>query len=206
MLGWEGTGELRWGAVLIAGACLCWAIDNCVTAALDELAAAHITLAKGMIAGGANLAIGIGLDGVPPVGATFAALGIGAFGYGISITVWVAGARELGAARGQLVFAAAPFVGAAVAWTVLDEPMSSAQLVSVLIALGGVALVAGSSHLHEHTHAAVEHHHEHIHDDGHHQHAHGDCPRRHQHTHRHLALAHAHSHVPDIHHRHDHYS
>lgn len=43
---------------MIAGACLCWAVDNCVTANLDELAPSHITFVKGVIAGGANLALG----------------------------------------------------------------------------------------------------------------------------------------------------
>jgi drug/metabolite transporter (DMT)-like permease len=204
VLGWDGTADVRWGAVLIAGACLCWAIDNCVTAALDELAPALITLAKGTIAGSANLAIGVALHGPPPLGPAIAALGIGAFGYGISITLWVAGARELGAARGQLVFATAPFVGAVVAWTVLDDAVSAAQLVSVLIALGGVALVIDSSHVHEHRHAAVEHDHEHTHDDGHHGHSHDELEGRHRHVHQHMAFAHAHPHVPDIHHRHDH--
>jgi drug/metabolite transporter (DMT)-like permease len=58
VLGWSGDADLRWGAVLIAAACLCWGIDNCVTANLDELAPAHITFVKGVVAGGANLAIG----------------------------------------------------------------------------------------------------------------------------------------------------
>jgi hypothetical protein len=39
------------------------------------------------------------------LGAALVALVIGGFGYGVSITLWVAGARDLGAARGQLVFA-----------------------------------------------------------------------------------------------------
>lgn len=205
LLGWDGSPDVRWGAVLIAAGCLCWAVDNCVTAALDELAPAHITLAKGIIAGSVNFAIGIALTGMPPAGAALAALGIGAFGYGISITLWVAGARELGAARGQLVFTTAPFVGAIVAWTALSEAVTAVQLVSVIVALGGVALVLDSSHLHEHDHAAFEHDHEHTHDDGHHEHTHdATISGRHQHFHRHRTLVHAHDHVPDIHHRHAH--
>jgi len=48
----------------------------------------------------------------------------GLVGYGVSITLWVAGARDLGAARGQLVFATAPFVGAIVAWTVFSDQIT----------------------------------------------------------------------------------
>ena len=52
ILSWSGSGGIQWGAVLIAAACVSWAIDNCVTANLDELAPSHITFAKGIVAGG----------------------------------------------------------------------------------------------------------------------------------------------------------
>ena len=212
LLGWSGDADLRWGALLIAGACLCWGIDNCITATLDELAPSHITLAKGVVAGGANLTIGLIVEGGAPVGPMLLALVVGGFGYGLSITLWVAGARDLGAARGQLVFATAPFVGAVVAWTVFTEPVMAREVVSLLIAAAGVAFVLRSTHEHEHSHAALEHDHEHVHDDGHHDHSHdqllgvggADELRRHQHPHRHEPLQHSHPHVPDLHHRHDH--
>ena len=205
VLAWSGSAELRWGALLIAGACLCWAIDNSVTAALDDLAPAHITLAKGVVAGGANLVIGLLVEGVPAATPACWALLVGAFGYGVSITLWVAGARDLGAARAQLVFATAPFVGAVVAWTFLAEPVTGREVVSVVIAAVGVSFVLGSGHLHPHRHDPVEHDHEHAHDDGHHDHVHPDDDAgRHHHPHAHRPLVHQHPHVPDIHHRHDH--
>jgi len=206
-LAWSGDAELRWGAVLIAAACLCWAIDNSVTAALDDLAPSHITLAKGVAAGGANLAIGLVLDGRPPASAALAALVVGALGYGLSITLWVAGARDLGAARAQLVFATAPFVGAVVAWTVLDDAASWRQLIAMAVAAIGVSFVIGSDHFHQHPHHPVVHDHEHVHDDGHHEHHHstdGPDEIRHHHVHAHQAVVHHHPHVPDLHHRHDH--
>lgn len=197
--------DVRLGALLIAGACVCWAIDNCVTAALDEFAPAHITLAKGVVAGGVNLAIGLAAGGVPALADVAALLVIGAFGYGVSITLWVAGARELGAARAQLVFATAPFVGAVVAWTVLGDDVSSRAVVALVVAAGGVLLVLRSGHAHEHTHAAITHDHEHDHGDGHHDHAHSDgFGGRHAHEHAHVVLTHVHTHVPDVHHRHVH--
>ncbi len=206
LLGWSGSSELRWGAVLIAAACLCWAIDNSVTAALDDLAPAVITFAKGVIAGGANLVIGVLADGgLPPMRAVVAAMIIGALGYGLSITLWIAGARDLGAARGQLIFATAPFVGAIVAWIVLGEQATPRQVVSLLIAAVGVAFVRRSEHEHVHAHAEVDHDHEHRHDDGHHGHEHQpEVVGRHSHAHHHDALVHHHPHVPDLHHRHGH--
>jgi len=207
VLGWSKDTELRWGVLLIAGACFCWAVDNCVTANLDELAPSHITFVKGVIAGGANLAIGLALGGAVAGWSIIGALVVGGFGYGMSITLWVAGARDLGAARGQLVFATAPFVGAIVAWTVFAEPVTTREVVSLVIAAIGVSFVLHSAHQHEHRHVPVEHDHEHVHDDGHHHHDHsvGELAR-HQHPHRHDQLVHVHPHVPDLHHRHEHIS
>ena len=207
VLGWSGDADLRWGVLLIAGACLCWGVDNCVTANLDELAPAHITFVKGVIAGGANLSIGLALGGSADAAAVIGALIVGAFGYGVSITLWVAGARDLGAARGQLVFATAPFIGALVAWTVFANDVTAREVVSLGIAAIGVSFVLRSEHLHDHRHAAVEHDHEHRHDDGHHDHRHADASivsARHQHRHTHELVVHAHPHVPDLHHRHAH--
>lgn len=211
----SGGSPFQAGALLIAAACACWAVDNCVTARLDELLPEQVTLAKGLIAGGTSLAVGLVAGPVPSLGATVAALAVGAVGYGASITLWVAGARDLGAARAQLVFATAPFLGAVVAWSVFGDPRTATQALAVGLAAAGVALVSRSDHVHEHRHEATVHDHEHIHDDGHHDHAHADGHdgharrptqrgRRHRHPHRHGELVHAHAHVPDLHHRHDH--
>ena len=199
------TPDFRIGALLISAACVCWAIDNGVTADLDELAPAHITLAKGLVAGGANTFIGLGVSPMPPLPSIGAALLIGVFGYGISITMWVAGARDLGAARAQVIFATAPFLGAIVAWTLFGDAVTVPAIVALVVAAIGVGLVTRSDHGHLHTHPAVEHDHEHTHDDGHHDHEHADGFRgRHQHGHIHAAREHTHAHVPDLHHRHDH--
>jgi drug/metabolite transporter (DMT)-like permease len=203
----SGSAELRWGALLLAGACLCWAVDNCVTANLDELAPAHITFVKGLVAGGVNLTIGLVLGGAAPGWSIVAALVVGAFGYGVSITLWVAGARDLGAARGQLVFATAPFVGAIVAWTVFGDAVMGRQVLALVIAAIGVSFVLRSDHEHVHRHDSIEHDHEHLHGDGHHEHVHELATSgrvRHQHAHRHEPIVHAHPHMPDVHHRHEH--
>lgn len=207
VLGWSGDPQFRWGAVLIAGACLCWAFDNSITAALDRIAPAHITLAKGLIAGPVNLVIGILASDPPEWRAVVWALVVGSFGYGASITLWVTGARDLGAARGQLVFATAPFVGAVVAWGVLLDPITGRELVAFAVGVAGVSFVMRSGHEHAHVHEALTHDHEHDHDE-HHQHHHdgeGSAPQRHSHPHTHEPLVHAHPHVPDLHHRHTHH-
>jgi len=203
-LGWSEAPSLRVGVLFILAACLCWGIDNCVTADLGRVAPHEITAAKGLVAGATNLGLGVLLAGsFPAFGAVVAALILGAFGYGASITLWVTGARRLGAARAQLVFSAAPFVGALTAWVLLDEAATTTQAVALVVAACGALLVVGSDHEHPHEHAPAEHEHEHEHDD-HHRHGHETHVARHAHPHQHEPLVHAHPHVPDLHHRHEH--
>jgi drug/metabolite transporter (DMT)-like permease len=210
VLVWQPGAELSAGALLIAAACVCWGVDNCVTAGIDQVSPEHVVLVKGIVAGTVNLGLGVVVAGGPgPAGISVlpvaAALAVGALGYGVSITQWVKGARDLGAARGQIIFASAPFLGAAVAWLALAEPVTGRQLVAVVLALAGVALSLETAHGHEHRHQRVAHDHEHVHDDDHHDHAHDDgFEGRHVHAHDHRELVHAHPHVPDLHHRHGH--
>ena len=207
LLVWDPGASVNVSALLIVGACACWGVDNSVTSRIDQVSPQHVTFLKGLVAGSVNLALGLAITGAGDVRgwSVFAALAIGAFGYGMSITLWVRGAQQLGAARGQVIFATAPFIGAVLAWVVLGDAIDAVQVVSMLIAAAGVALSLRSDHLHEHHHHAMEHTHEHEHDDGHHDHAHEDgFVGRHSHMHRHRELVHAHPHVPDLHHRHDH--
>ena len=210
ILVWQPGAEISMGALLIAAACLAWGVDNGVTAQIDQLAPEHVVFLKGVVAGGANLALGatFASGGVSAdSGQLMTALLIGAIGYGVSIVLWVKGARDLGAARGQLIFATAPFIGAVIAWSVLDEPVTGVQLLAVGLAAVGVAIAMESSHAHDHVHGETEHEHEHRHDDGHHDHEHAGIRSgaRHTHRHRHVAMAHhSHPHVPDLHHRHEH--
>lgn len=208
VVAWSGAPELRVGALLIVGACLCWGLDNCVTAALDDIAPEQITLTKGAVAGTTNVLIGVASGAGAPGGWTVgSALVVGALGYGVSITLWVRGAREIGAARGQLVFATAPFVGVLVAWGALGDPIRGGEAAAVVLAAAGVLGVMRSGHEHRHRHHELDHDHDHTHDDHHdHDQADGDLSAagRHSHRHRHHELVHAHPHVPDLHHRHDH--
>ena len=102
------------------------------------------------------------------------ALVVGALGYGASITLWVRGAQQLGAARGQVIFATAPFIGAVLSWVVLSDSIEAVQVIAMGIAAVGVGLSLRSDHLHQHHHHVTVHTHEHDHDDGHHDHAHAD--------------------------------
>jgi drug/metabolite transporter (DMT)-like permease len=207
MLVWEpGVGVSAHGLFIVA-ACACWGLDNSVTSRIDQVSPQHVTFLKGAVAGSVNLALGMAITGAGRVGVSgvLGALAIGALGYGASITLWVRGAQQLGAARGQVIFAAAPFLGAAVAWVVLSEAVRGTQLVAMLLAAIGVGWSLRSAHEHTHRHQVLSHTHVHEHDDRHHDHEHVDgFTGRHAHPHEHRAVVHAHPHVPDLHHRHEH--
>jgi drug/metabolite transporter (DMT)-like permease len=207
LLVWQPGVGFELGGLLVIGACVAWGVDNSATAHIDQLAPEQITFAKGAVAGTANLLLGLllfGAGGITPARVA-AALAVGAVGYGLSITLWVKGARDLGAARGQVIFAFAPFVGAVISWTLLAEPASTVQIVALAIASAGVALSLQTTHSHRHRHQALEHEHEHSHDDAHHDHPHTPpVTGRHTHRHTHERLDHEHPHYPDIHHGHSH--
>ncbi len=207
LLVWQPGASVSLGALLIVGACACWGLDNSVTSRIDQISPQHVVFLKGAVAGSVNLALGLVITGAGNVDgwSVAGALIVGALGYGASITLWVRGAQQLGAARGQLIFATAPFLGAVLSWVVLSDSIETIQLIAMAIAAVGVAVSLRSDHLHEHEHSVMVHTHEHTHDDGHHEHTHpGNPDVRHSHTHEHRELVHAHTHVPDLHHRHDH--
>ena len=207
LLSWEGRASLEWSAALIVAACVCWGIDNNLTRKLSSADPVQIAMLKGLVAGSFNLTLALARGAVMPDPGTILAAGIvGLFGYGVSIALFVLGLRHLGTARTGAYFSLAPFIGALLALTLLDEPLTF-RLVAAGGLMGiGLWLHLTERHSHSHTHEALAHEHKHAHDE-HHQHQHGpDDPagEPHSHFHRHRPLVHRHPHYPDLHHRHDH--
>jgi drug/metabolite transporter (DMT)-like permease len=207
LLSWQGAAGFRWGALLIAGACLCWAIDNNLSRKLSAADPVEIAMLKGLIAGTANLALALADGASFPAAATIAAAAIvGFLGYGVSLALFVLALRHLGVARTGAYFSTAPFVGAALALPLLGESPSLRLALAGGLMGFGVFLHLSERHEHPHHHDALEHEHRHRHDE-HHQHAHdaGAPPGEpHSHRHRHEPLTHRHAHFPDLHHRHGH--
>ncbi len=194
-------------AGLVVLACVCWGLDNNLTAVIDGYTPAQTTVAKGLVAGAVNLGLGLALeDGAPGLAAAAAAMGVGALAYGASIVLYIRGAQQLGATRSQMVFATAPFLGVVVAWVALGEPVLAAQVGAAALLVGALALLLTSEHAHEHAHPATVHTRAYRHDDGHHAHTHPGLPPEAWHTyeHAHAPVVHQHPHVSDLHHRHPH--
>lgn len=96
---------------------------------------------------------------------------VGLLGYGISLVLFVLALRGLGTARTGAYFSTAPFIGAAVALTILGESTYPAFWVAAGLMGCGVWLHLTERHEHVHTHEPEEHHHPHVHD-AHHLHEH----------------------------------
>ena len=212
LLSWEG--RVSWGGITgpfaVAGACLCWAIDNNLTQKVSAGDPVQIAMLKGVVAGGVNSAIAFFFGATLPSAPTIAAaLVVGFLSYGVSLVFFVLALRSLGTARTGAYFSTAPFVGAMLSLIVFRERPSSLLIVAAALMAIGVWLHLTERHEHEHTHEAMEHDHAHVHDE-HHQHVHTDLdppvtdPVPHTHRHRHERMVHSHAHYPDIHHRHSH--
>lgn len=209
VLSWDG--HLAWGSIwgplAVAGACLCWAIDNNLTQRISAGDPVQIAQLKGLVAGVVNTGLGLLLGArLPDPGPLGAALLVGFLGYGVSLVCFVLALRALGTARTGAYFSLAPFIGAALGLVLYREPMTPLFLMAAALMTLGLWLHLSERHAHWHEHEQLEHTHAHLHDE-HHHHAHGSgdpTGEPHTHPHRHGRLAHSHPHYPDIHHGHRH--
>jgi drug/metabolite transporter (DMT)-like permease len=209
VLAWNpaGAGGVTPGALLVAAACLCWAIDNNLTRKVSGNDAVVVAGIKGAIAGATNLGIALALGQALPATSVVLAAGlVGFFGYGLSLVLFVLALRHLGTARTGAYFSIAPFAGAALAIMLQQDPVTAQLIVAGALMAVGVWLHVTERHGHRHVHEYLAHEHMHTHDE-HHRHAHGpswDGHEPHAHPHVHAAIEHAHAHYPDLHHRHRH--
>ncbi len=205
-LSWQSESfDFNTGALLIAGACLAWGIDNNLTRKISAADPVEIVTIKGLTAGSVNMGLafimGAKLPALSFVGAT-AFLGL--LGIGVSLVMFVLALRHLGTARTGAYYALAPFIGALLAVVLLAEPVTLKLVLAGFLMGFGLWLHLAERHRHDHAHGVLEHEHSHLHDE-HHQHVHpAPVSEPHSHRHRHEPMRHGHPHYPDLHHRHTH--
>ena len=208
VLSWAGRPQvgIPWGPILVAGACLCWAIDNNLTRNVSSGDPIQIAAAKGIVSGIVNLTIALALGAsLPHVIAISEAALLGFLSYGVSLVLFVLALRKIGTARTGAYFSVAPFAGAALAIILLEDQLTFALGVAAALMLIGVWLHLTEKHGHEHVHEPMEHEHRHSHDEHHRHHAEPEMlALTHTHMHKHERMRHSHPHYPDIHHRHEH--
>jgi drug/metabolite transporter (DMT)-like permease len=208
LLSWQGhIDAIGWSAAAVVTACLAWAIDSNLTRKISASDPMQIAMIKGLAAGVVNVALALVLQVEwPPLWAIAAAAVLGFFGYGVSLTIYIAALRALGTARTAAYYSISPFIGAVIALAMFDEPVTMSLIAAGALMAVGLYLHLAERHEHDHTHEAVEHEHRHEHDlHHHHVHAGGDPGGEpHTHVHAHTRLVHRHPHYPDLHHRHSH--
>lgn len=209
LLSWpkELSAAFPWGSVAIAGACVCWAIDNNLTRKISANDAMQIACIKGLVAGFVNMGIAFSLGtALPEFFVGIGAATIGFLGYGVSLVLFVISLRHIGTARTGAYFSVAPFAGVICSFILLNEQPDTLFWVATGLMMIGVWLHLTENHTHLHHHEELQHQHSHTHDE-HHQHKHDfdwDGSEPHVHPHRHTTLSHSHLHFPDLHHQHKH--
>jgi len=191
--------------VFIMLACLFWGIDNHLTAGIDEIKSSTVTFIKGGVAGPINLIIGtamVGYGGLLTI-KTIYAIVLGMIAYGLSISLYVTSAQNLGATRSQILFSTGPYWGMLGAVFFIGETFETNSMIAAALLAGGIYLTNKNDHDHRHEHAPLTHIHTHLHLDDHHLHHKQSYPiLPHTHEHRHEFLKHQHTHTEDLHHRH----
>jgi drug/metabolite transporter (DMT)-like permease len=194
------------GAFAVVVATLAWAADNVVGRPLADRSPTQVILAKAGVGASLSLSISCALrESCPPWRTAVVLAACGAVGYGASLHLYLRAQRLVGAARTGSIFAAAPFLGTALAWALGEGVFSAGTVWAAVFCAVGVWLHLTEAHEHEHTHDCVEHEHAHRHDDGHHTHHHDAyLGTEHSHRHCHELVTHAHAHGQDMHHGHEH--
>lgn len=204
----EGFSGITSG-LLITAACICWGIDNHLTALTDGASPQTVTFVKGIVAGSVNFIIGCFIATQPiQFGSIAPALVVGIFSYGFSIVLYVTSAQNIGATRSQILFSTAPLWGVVLSYIFYHESFQWVHVISIVLLALAVIITNILSHKHSHSHLATSHLHYHQHADGHHTHSHsGEIASHgkwHSHVHTHEPINHEHPHDPDLHHRHEH--
>ncbi len=133
--------EAGWGSLAIVMATLAWASDGVFGRPLSERDPSQVVLVKGFVGALLSLLLArVGREALPTARAVAALLACGAIGYGASLRLYLRAQREVGAARTGTVFAAAPFIGALVAWGMGERAGGAATLAAALLCAAGIGL------------------------------------------------------------------
>jgi drug/metabolite transporter (DMT)-like permease len=205
LLSWSGGVAFNRGALLVAGACVAWGLDNNFTRRISATDPFVIAMLKGLVAGAANIGLALAAGAsFPGSGIVAATAAIGFLGIGVSLVMFILALRHLGTARTGAYYSLAPFIGALLAIVLLGDAVTFKLVIAGLLMGVGLWLHLSERHEHEHDHEVLDHEHSHVHDE-HHQHHHdGPVSEPHSHWHRHAPMRHRHPHYPDPHHRHGH--
>lgn len=202
VLSFEGVGSFRFsvGSLFVILATCCWGLENNCTRKISDKSTYEIVLLKGIFSGGGSFVIALVLgEKLPSLILMAAVMLLGFVAYGLSIFLYIRAQRELGAAKTSAYYAAAPFVGAFLAFIINGEKLTWMYFAGLaLMAVGTVFVVYDTlvkQHQHSHSHTIVHTHngvtHTHVVT---HEHSHNHILAEDNHTHRHDAFINSEAH------------
>ena len=131
------------GSLLVLGTTVCWGLENNCTRQIADRDPMQIVTVKGFGSGlgaiGIALAIG---EGFPQAKNIAILLLLGFVAYCLSIYCYTYAQRTIGAARPSTYYALAPFIGAAMSFLLLGEPLTPLFLVATAVMAAGCWLAA----------------------------------------------------------------
>jgi drug/metabolite transporter (DMT)-like permease len=139
----EATRTLVWSGLLVAGACLCWALDNNCTATIRGISAAQIVFWKGLACGVVNTSLAFAMQ---PLSISAAGIGLGillgVLSWGVSIILYIVASHGLGALRTQTVFSSYPFWGLGLSVIFLQEELTALQIGAAVTLIAALVLLS----------------------------------------------------------------
>jgi drug/metabolite transporter (DMT)-like permease len=144
ILSFDGANGLHfsYGSLFVLFATLCWGLENNCTRKIADKSTYEIVMLKGFFSGGGAFLIAV-LKGerLPLFSSAALAMLLGFFAYGLSIFLYVRAQWDLGASKTSAYYAAAPFIGAFLAFVVNGETLSKRYFAALLIMIAGTYLV-----------------------------------------------------------------
>ena len=129
------------GAVLALLASVCWGFENNTTRVLSGKDPRQTVMVKGFGSGLGALILAGALGEISgPAGCIVGALLLGALAYGCSVYCYIRAQRQLGAARTGIYYAFAPFIGVALSFWLVGQPLGAAFCTALAIMLAGTYL------------------------------------------------------------------
>ena len=126
------------GSLLVLGATVCWGLENNCTRQIADRDPMQIVTVKGFGSGLGVLCIALAIgEGFPLAKHIAILLLLGFVAYGLSIYCYTYAQRTIGSARTSTYYALAPFIGAALSFLLLGEPLTPLFLVATAVMAAG---------------------------------------------------------------------
>lgn len=163
LLSFEDASSLQFsmGSLFVIFACMCWGLENNCTRAISERNIYEIVTLKGIGSGTGSLmtALAVGSAFPEPKYACMTLL-LGFAAYGLSIFVYIAAQKGIGAARTSAYYGIAPFISAGLSLILLKEKPTWILIIALIVMALGTLLVTIDTmyvhHTHMHTHVITE--------------------------------------------------